>query len=416
MLMRSTCVNLQLLEHGITQWAFGQHALNSLFQRAARKTILHLGKRCTGDTTWVSTVAMINLAFGLITGHHDFLGIDHNDVVAGIDVRRINGFVLTTQATRNFAGQAAQHHVRSVYHEPVALHFMRFGGKGFHLIQPCLVQKERGRLYGILVCNVKQNSALQPITMNWLFTNIVSALLLPPLNLLLLMILGMTLLKRYPVRGKVILWSGIVALWAASTPWLGLHLLQSLEHTPPLNSTPPRAQAIVVLGAGRYFHAPEYAGKDTLLYFTLERLRYANHLARRTNAPVLTSGGDPEQTGSSNEGMLMKASLEKDFQLPVKWVEGRSNNTADEAIECWDILQQDHVQKIYLVTHAWHMPRAVAAFSKAGFDVVPAPMGYTTPRPFTLLDLLPTAGGLSKTYIALHEWIGLLWYKLKGAS
>ncbi len=416
MLMRSTCVHFQLLEHRIAQWAFGQHALDSLFQRATRKTILHLGECRAGNTAWISAVAMINLAFSLIAGHYDLLGINHNNVVTGINVRRINGFVLTTQATRDFAGQAAQHHVRSVYHEPVALHFMRFGGKGFHLIQPCLVQKERGRLYGILVCNVKQNSALQLITMNWLFTNIVSALLLPPLNLLLVMILGMTFLKRHPVRGKAIVWGGIVALWAAATPWVGVHLLQSLEHTSPLGNTPIPAQAIVVLGAGRYFHAPEYAGSDTISYFALERIRYATHLARRTNAPVLTSGGDPEQTGSSSEGMLMKASMEQDFQLPVKWVEDRSNNTADEAIECWDILKRDHIQKIYLVTHAWHMPRALAAFSKAGFDVVPAPMGYTTPRPFTLLDLLPTAGGLSRTYIALHEWIGLLWYKLKGAS
>ncbi len=249
--------------------------------------------------------------------------------------------------------------------------------------------------------------------MNWLYTNIVSTLLLPPLNLLLLMLLGLLLLKHRRGLALALCWASIVTLGILSTPWAGKHLLQTLEKVPPVAAT--QAEAIVVLGAGRYANAPEYAGHDTISHGGLERVRYAARLARQTGTPILTSGGNPGGSAIS-EGELMKASLEQDFKTPVKWVENRSDNTADEARECWRILSGHKIRRIYLVTHAWHMPRATAAFKKMGFDVVPAPAGYSTPNPTTPLTFLPSAGGLANSSQALHEWIGLLWYRLKGAA
>lgn len=249
--------------------------------------------------------------------------------------------------------------------------------------------------------------------MNWLYTNIVSTLLLPPLNLLLLMLLGLLLLKRRRGLALVLCWAGIITLGILSTPWVGKHLLQTLEEAPPVAAT--QAEAIVVLGAGRYANAPEYAGHDTISHVELERVRYAAHLAQQTGTPILTSGGNPGGTAIS-EGELMKTSLEQDFKTPVQWVEDRSDNTADEARECWRILSSHQIRRIYLVTHAWHMPRAAAAFRKVGFDVVPAPTGYSTSNPTSALTFLPSAGGLANSSQALHEWIGLLWYRLKGAA
>jgi uncharacterized SAM-binding protein YcdF (DUF218 family) len=249
--------------------------------------------------------------------------------------------------------------------------------------------------------------------MNWLYTNIVSTLLLPPLNLLLLMLLGLLLLKRQRGLALALCWASIITLGILSTPWVGKHLLQTLEEVPPVAAT--QAEAIVVLGAGRYANAPEYAGHDTISHGGLERVRYAAHLARQSGTPILTSGGNPGGSAIS-EGELMKTSLEQDFNTPVKWVENHSDNTADEARECWRILSSHKIRRIYLVTHAWHMPRAAAAFRKVGFDVVPAPTGYSTLTPITALTFLPSAGGLANSSQALHEWIGLLWYRLKGAA
>lgn len=266
-------------------------------------------------------------------------------------------------------------------------------------------------MYGILVRHVKQNSK----AMNWLATNIISALLLPPLSVLLLMATGLFILKTHRRTGILLLWAGIVALWLFSTPAISRLLLQSLEQTPPLITPNPTVQAIVLLGGGRYFSAPEFGGNTTISIYALERARYAAFLARHTGLPILASGGAPDGPGKP-EGELLKNALEQDFKIPVHWVEGVSGNTSDEARECWQMLSKENITQIYLVTHAWHMPRAVAAFKKTGFTVIPAPMGYTTNPPSTVLDWVPHSHALNISRTAIREYIGLLWYKIKGIS
>ncbi|HSM98747.1 MAG TPA: ElyC/SanA/YdcF family protein, partial [Gallionella sp.] len=68
---------------------------------------------------------------------------------------------------------------------------------------------------------------------------------------------------------------------------------------------------------------------------------------------------------------------------------------------------------IYLVTHAWHMPRSAEIFRRAGFEVVEAPTAYTTRYRTDLLSFLPQAGSLYGSRIFMHEVIGLLWYRVK---
>jgi len=77
------------------------------------------------------------------------------------------------------------------------------------------------------------------------------------------------------------------------------------------------------------------------------------------------------------------------------------------------LLQQSNVKRIALVTHAWHMPRAVAAFKANGFDVIPAPTAYTTRYQTDLLDFVPTANGLRDSKIFMHEVIGMIWYRFR---
>jgi len=251
--------------------------------------------------------------------------------------------------------------------------------------------------------------------MNWLITNAIGALLLPPLNLLLLLIFGMAMLRTRRRLGVAMLSLAIVTLWLAATPLVGRSLLRGLQQDAPIPPDISRtsAQAIVLLGAGRYLNAPEYGG-DTIASLSLERSRYAAYLARKTGVPILASGGRPD--GGTAESTLMQAVLEQEFHVPVRWVEGLSDNSADEARECWKILSSEGITRIFLVTNAWHMPRAKAVFKKAGFEVIPAPMGYITTSDFTILDLLPNSDALGHTRRALHEWIGMFWYGLRGVS
>ena len=257
---------------------------------------------------------------------------------------------------------------------------------------------------------MKQSHKTQEIPMNWFAVNFVSTFLLPPLNLLLLGFAGIILLNRRPRLGKGLIIAAFALLYLLSTPLIADKLLGAFETSPPFFGNDQNAGAIVILGGGTYFNAPEYGG-DTVKRLTLERLRYGARLYRRTGVPILVTGGSP--AGGTPEGLLMRDALEKDFNVPVHWVEDGSDNTYENAVFSFRILQQSGIKTIYLVSHAWHMPRAIAAFERAGFRVIPAPTGYTTNHSTSWLDFLPRASSLLKSYYATHEAIGLLWYNFK---
>ena len=246
--------------------------------------------------------------------------------------------------------------------------------------------------------------------MSWTATNLVSAFLLPPLNLILLGALGVLLLKHHPRLGRFLLASTLALLYLISTPFISETLLQKLETESVIGSTDTGVGAIVVLGGGTYFNAVEYGG-DTVNRYSLERIRYAARLYQLTGKPILVTGGAPLGNISS-EAEQMKAVLENEFRTPVKWVEGSSNNTHENAYKSYEILKKDGIKHIMLVTHAWHMPRAMREFERAGFQVTPAPTAFTTRYRTDGLAYLPTASALQQNRIFIHEVIGMLWYRL----
>jgi len=249
-------------------------------------------------------------------------------------------------------------------------------------------------------------------TMSWFITNLISAFLPPPLNLLIIAGIGLWLWHKRPFIARLLVTSSFLGIWLLSTPYVSDALMHSLEgEHHAIDSQKPLADAIVVLGGGTYFHAPEYGG-DTINKETLERLRFAAKLHRETGKPILVTGGKP-LGNSASEASQMRQVLEKEFNVPVKWVEGESDNTLENARMSHEALKQAGITRIYLVTHAWHMPRAVQAFQSAGLQVVPAPTAYTTRYETTLLTFIPNADALRDSRWFFHETIGMLWYQLK---
>ena len=248
--------------------------------------------------------------------------------------------------------------------------------------------------------------------MSWFVTNLISAFLLPPFNLLLTALVGLFIARSYPRLGRTLLIGSLALLWLCSTPYFAASMLRLLEgQIKPVDVQTQPADAIVVLGGGTYFHAPEY-GADTVSEPALVRLRYAAKLQRETGKPVLVTGGKPLGNDTS-EAQQMKSVLEQEFKVPARWTEDASDNTLENARRSYQLLQKIGIKRIYLVTHAWHMPRSILAFQSAGFDVVPAPTAFTTHYQISLLSFIPDAGGLSRSVIFMHEIIGLLWYRLK---
>jgi len=245
----------------------------------------------------------------------------------------------------------------------------------------------------------------------WLITNVIVALLVPPGSLLLLAAAGALATLRHPRAGRALVTLSLVALYALATPFLADALVRMLEPAPRDPLADGNGQAIVVLGGGTYFGAPEY-GRDTVSEASLVRLRYAAHLHRASNKPVMVTGGAP-QGNTISEAEQMKKVLENEFRVPVRWAEPASSTTLENARLSFPLLDAAGMRRIYLVTHAWHMPRARLAFERAGFAVIPAPTAYVTRYRLTLLDFLPSAGALLRSRHFFHEAIGIGWYHLR---
>ncbi|QDZ26750.1 YdcF family protein [Noviherbaspirillum sp. UKPF54] len=244
-------------------------------------------------------------------------------------------------------------------------------------------------------------------------TKAISALLLPPLNLILLCAAGLLLQRRYPRAGLALSVCALLGLAVISTPAGALLLAAPLEGSSAAGAVQDsRAQAIVVLGGGRTRNAPEYGGHDLPKSLTLVRLRYAAQLQRATGLPVLVSGGTPDG-GAESEAFVMARSLREDFGVPVRWIEGGSDDTRQNAVLSADILKAAGVRRILLVTDAMHMPRAQTLFAQTGLDAIAAPVSVRSHGTLAATDFLPSGEGMYRAHYALHEWLGLAWNATK---
>lgn len=245
---------------------------------------------------------------------------------------------------------------------------------------------------------------------------ILQTLILPPGGLVLMGLLGLMLSRRF--IGKFILVLTLAALYLFSTGFASGLLMEGLETIDALSEKDIEltgAQAIVVLGGGRRTAAPEYGG-DTLNTVTLERVRYAAWLARKTGLPVISSGGSPNSDGPA-EAAIAREILEREFGVKVAATEERSLTTLENARLTKPLLEKLGIKRVLLVTHAWHMLRAMDVFEPTGIVVTPAPMGFahkTSINPSTFRDWLPSARNLSDSSWAIHEYLGRLWYRIRG--
>ncbi|MCG6885673.1 MAG: YdcF family protein [Proteobacteria bacterium] len=254
--------------------------------------------------------------------------------------------------------------------------------------------------------------------MDILLTKVIQIFLLPPGNVILLMLLGYILARRFPFTGKFLVFSGFTLLVLLSTPLVANFNAGLLEGDRALTSKDLHylnAQAIVILAGGRNIDAPEYGGQDTLSKATLERVRYGAWLQRQLHLPLLVTGGTVFASEHSGEAQLMRDTLQKDYGVPVRWVESESRNTWENARLSAAILKPAGVQRIYLVTTAFHMPRARMAFEANGLEVIPAPTGFMGQRGDAplLMEFLPSIEALRNNYFVLHELLGIAWYKLR---
>ena len=247
------------------------------------------------------------------------------------------------------------------------------------------------------------------IATSFLIKNAISAALLPPGIHLLLGLLCLALWRRKPGVARTLFIVNLAALYILSTRVAGDALMASLEPPPITTAQLARVDAIVCLGGGTLFGALQSPDGRDVNATSAERVRYTARLARSTGKPVGLSGGTAFGETIS-EGELMARVLRQDYGMTPTWVETRAVDTADNASFLASEMLPRY-RRIALVSSAWHLPRAQVAFKKAGFEVTLAPTSYENKRPFSLLEVLPSAEGLTASYWALHEYVGMLWYR-----
>lgn len=236
---------------------------------------------------------------------------------------------------------------------------------------------------------------------------LVTAMLLPPFNVVILWLLAFILFylnRKFFASFLAIL--GIIILYIFSIPYTSQKLGDSLvEANITTIEQYKTAQAIVVLGGGLR-DSQELFGKLATTGIPLERMRYAAYLHKETGLPILVTGSSPN---GISEAKVMADEFEIFFNINTKWLENKAKTTKENAIFSREILEKENIQKIILVTNQWHMKRAEMLFKQQGFDVLPASVGSgDTPEHYKLnfMHFIPQAGAMNSNMLALKEWLG----------
>ena len=246
----------------------------------------------------------------------------------------------------------------------------------------------------------------------------------------LLMALGLFWLWKHPKRATGAIAAALFILYFSSNILVSQKLVSTLEWRYLPSNPMPTADAIVVLGGGTH---PALKPRpwvelsergDRILYGA----RLYNQARDRGRSPkLILSGGRVSWRGGSgeSEAVDMKA-IAMAMNVPASDIllEETSLNTRENAVNVKALMAKQKIDSLLLVTSAMHMPRSVAIFKKLGVNVIPAPTDYlATTETYEdmhqtlesrLLSLLPDADALNYFTWAMKEYVGFVFYKLRG--
>jgi uncharacterized SAM-binding protein YcdF (DUF218 family) len=202
---------------------------------------------------------------------------------------------------------------------------------------------------------------------------------------------------------------------------LGHVLLLPLEQRfPPWDPARGAPDGIIVLGGSVIPELAIARGDDSGLNESAERITAAVELARKyPDARIIFSGGNASlfPNAPSEAAVAFRQMVALGVAPDRITAEEQSRNTIENAVFARLIAQPKPGERWLLITSAWHMPRAMAVFRAAGFPVEAYPVDYRTrgpgdvTRPFSSV-----AFGLAQVDVAMHEWAGLLAYRLTGKT
>jgi uncharacterized SAM-binding protein YcdF (DUF218 family) len=203
-----------------------------------------------------------------------------------------------------------------------------------------------------------------------------------------------------------------------STPLAARLALRSLESSvPEAGGVPQRRDSVVVLSGG--MQIDDDAGERVRLdESSLQRCLYAAHLYRQAGrCRVIVTGGkvDWDEPGPTFAATMRDFLQELGIPSEDIELEERASTTYENALFSKPLIQQREGGRTWLVTNAFHMDRAQRCFRMLGIEVVPAPCDFRSRQwRFEVTDLVPSSHGIVLVSRAAHEWMGRIWYRLRG--
>ncbi len=233
-------------------------------------------------------------------------------------------------------------------------------------------------------------------------------------------VIGIVLLRtRFARLGRRLMAVSILAIVVCGfLPFGTLLVLPLEERFPPWDPSHGAPDGIVVLGGALDPDLSAARGQPALAEGA-ERITVVADLARRyPQARILLSGGNASVLGSGLSEAGYTVPLLESFGVAREriLIEDRSRNTAENAVFSKALADPKPGERWLLVTSAFHMPRAIGCFRKAGFAVEAYPVDWRTRGVRDLASVGSIGGGLFSTDFAVHEWIGLVVYWLTGRT
>lgn len=239
---------------------------------------------------------------------------------------------------------------------------------------------------------------------------------MPPAFILILLVVGfifVVLGKRKKI-GKYLLFGGIILYYLLSIAPTADLLTAPLEAKySPLNITETKKTKYIVVLAGADSIHEAYPLISSLGYASGNRIMEAIRLYHRMGHPkIILSGRSGNPFRKVDTSRYMKGLLTS-IGIPEENLryEFASRDTFENALETKRIVGN---QRFILVTSANNMPRAMAVFKKLNMKPIPAPCDYQGKRCYTLFSFFPRGGNLESSTRAINEYLGIMWYKIRG--
>ncbi len=231
-----------------------------------------------------------------------------------------------------------------------------------------------------------------------------------------LLLLALLLSWRAPWTSRFFLLAGLGVLAALGSGAVAQRLVAPLERQFPVPAPEVRAQAAVVL-----------AGTVDLARSSLERVEFYDRPERiiegarlvregRARWLVISGGsGDPFLPEATEAEFLAAFARQLGVDPAAVILQKQSRTTHEDAQLTARLLRDRGIERFFLVTSAFHLPRAVGCFRQAGLEPIPFPVDYrATPSRVTPLHYLPQAWALELSTLAVHEYLGIGAYRVFG--